>query len=127
MVGIAILAVPSLLALCMGHFIGASIFIVIGIMPFCGEIRIAQKYQRILNLLGDISFPLYLFHIPVMALLMILGVRATAPMAAASFLVATAALYGIDYPARALFSRLIRFSAIAGMRPDAETERTIVL
>jgi peptidoglycan/LPS O-acetylase OafA/YrhL len=102
-VGAAILILPSGFALFFGHFTGAPLFISIFTLLLMGEFKVRERHLRICNLLGDISYPLYLFHIPVMVLLLTLGVKATAPMVIASLAFSLAALYGIDYPSRSYF------------------------
>ena len=101
--GAALLAIPSVLALFFGHFTGLPLFISIFVLMVSREFKIAKECRRIFNYLGDLSFPLYLFHMPVMALMLSLGARSTPPMITAALLVSIAALHGIDYPARVFF------------------------
>jgi peptidoglycan/LPS O-acetylase OafA/YrhL len=101
--GIAMLLIPSVLALFFGHFTGLPLFISIFTLLLSGEFKIPDLFCRICSFLGDVSFPLYLFHIPVMVLLISFGVRASAPIVFTALLASCAALYAIDYPSRAYF------------------------
>jgi peptidoglycan/LPS O-acetylase OafA/YrhL len=103
--GAAILIFPSGFALFFGYFTGAPLFISIFTLLLVGEFKLGQRHRRFCNLLGDLSYPLYLFHIPTIVLLLTVGVTATAPMVVASFVVSLAVLYGIDYPSRSYFNR----------------------
>jgi peptidoglycan/LPS O-acetylase OafA/YrhL len=98
--GAAILILPSGFALFFAHFTGAPLFISIFTLLLIGEFKVRERHRRFCNLLGDLSYPLYLFHIPIIVLLLTVGVTATAPMVIASFAVSLAVLYGIDYPCR---------------------------
>jgi peptidoglycan/LPS O-acetylase OafA/YrhL len=102
--GAVILTFPSVFALFFGHFTGAPLFISVFTLLLSTEVRIGPRGQKICNLLGDISYPLYLFHVPVMVLLLTFGVKTTLPLIIASLLISAAVLYGIDYPSRRLFS-----------------------
>jgi peptidoglycan/LPS O-acetylase OafA/YrhL len=68
-----------------------------------GEFRLSKQRQRVCFILGDISFPLYLFHIPTMVLLLSFGVKGSTSMAIGSLLASAVALYGMDYPSRRCF------------------------
>lgn len=107
-VGIALLIIPSVFALFFGHFTGLPLFVSIFTLLLSGEFKVPNILLRIYNFLGDVSFPLYLFHIPVMVLLVSLGVRATTPLVVASLLVSCGALYAIDYPSRAYFGTKVK-------------------
>jgi peptidoglycan/LPS O-acetylase OafA/YrhL len=109
--GMAILLIPSVLALFFGHFTGLPLFISIFTLLLSGEFELSSLLCRICNFLGDVSFPLYLFHIPVMVLLISLGVRTSLPIVATALFASCIALCAIDYPARALFRARSRVSA----------------
>jgi peptidoglycan/LPS O-acetylase OafA/YrhL len=102
-IGIAVLVIPSVYALFFGKFTGAPLFITIFVLFLSGEFRLSKQCQRICFILGDISFPLYFFHIPTMVLLLSFGVKGSASMVIGSLLASVVALYGIDYPSRRCF------------------------
>jgi peptidoglycan/LPS O-acetylase OafA/YrhL len=98
--GITILFLPSIFACCCGHFTGLPLFISIIAVVFCSRANLPSAAQDILNFLGDLSFPVYLFHMPVMAACLSFGLGQTLPMVVAVLLVSVLALYTIDYPIR---------------------------
>ncbi|MFL9947265.1 acyltransferase [Paraburkholderia agricolaris] len=103
--GFAILAFPSVFALTLGHFTGAPLFISIFVVVMSAEVRISPKLIKVCNFLGDLSFPLYLFHFPAMVLALRLGSNRSAITLAAMLAASVAALYLVDYPSRKLFGR----------------------
>lgn len=102
-VGFAVLVIPSVYALYFGHFTGAPLFISLFVLVLSREFQLSERLQRACLFLGDVSFPLYLFHIPTMVLLLSLGVKGSAAMVIGSLLASVLALYGIDYPSRRHF------------------------
>jgi peptidoglycan/LPS O-acetylase OafA/YrhL len=104
-VGFLILAAPSVFAMTVGHFTGAPLFISIFVLLMSGEFRLAPKITKACIFLGDLSFPLYLFHIPAMILALKLGSNRSAITLAVVIVVSVAALYLVDYPSRKFFSK----------------------
>jgi peptidoglycan/LPS O-acetylase OafA/YrhL len=102
-IGIAVLLIPSVYAHFFGYPTGAPLFIAIFVLFLSGEFRLSKQCRRICLFLGDISFPLYLFHVPTMVLLFSFGVNGSALMVVGSLLVSIVALYGVDYPSRRRF------------------------
>jgi len=108
LLGFLILTVPAVYMLCTGHFMGKSLFITIVVLLLAEVIPLSAALVPRLNFLGDLSFPLYLFHIPTMAFL--LSFHPTSKwlmpwlMVGSSLLVSLAALYWVDYPCRRLFA-----------------------
>ena len=114
LVGLGILVIPSLCALYFGHFTGAPLFATILVMLLNGKVDVSKRWRDLLLLLGDLSFPLYLFHIPTMVLLLTFGLHGSAWMVGGSFLASAAALFLIDYPCRRYFrTDALRLSHIA--------------
>jgi len=104
-IGFAVLALPSVFVLTLGGFTGAPLFISIFVLVISGEVTIGKRAIKICNFLGDLSFPLYLFHIPAMVIALKLGSNRSVITLASMILLSTAALYLVDYPSRKLFSR----------------------
>ncbi|RKF43531.1 acyltransferase [Paraburkholderia fungorum] len=103
--GFVVLALPSVFALTHGHFTGAPLFITIFVLVMSGELTMGKRAIKICNFLGDLSFPLYLFHIPAMVIALKLGSNRSIITLASMILLSTAALYLVDYPSRKLFGR----------------------
>jgi peptidoglycan/LPS O-acetylase OafA/YrhL len=70
------------------------------VLILSSEVTLSQRVARIADWLGDLSFPLYLFHIPAFVLMLTLGVKNTWLVLSGPVLIATVALYLIDYPSR---------------------------
>ncbi len=113
-VGAVILAAPSTCALFFGHFTGLPLFISIFMLLLSHEMEISVGWQKVLNWAGDVSYPLYLFHMPVLAILVSRGYRNTLLMTVTSLLLSVLALQCIDYPCRAQLRRRIPKNVIAG-------------
>jgi peptidoglycan/LPS O-acetylase OafA/YrhL len=103
--GFFVLAAPSVFSLTVGHFTGATLFISIFVLLLSSEFRLSPRMVKVGNFLGDLSFPLYLFHAPAMILALRLGSKWSFVTLSTMFLVPLAALYLVDYPSRKLFAR----------------------
>jgi peptidoglycan/LPS O-acetylase OafA/YrhL len=111
--GFVLLALPSVLALTLGRFTGAPLFISIFVIVLSSEFHVPKQYLRACNFLGDYSYALYLFHIPAMIAALALGARYSITALISAFAVSLAAIYGVDYPSRKLFRyRRARSSAM---------------
>ena len=102
--GFFILAAPAMLALPTRHFVGEPLMITIMVLVASSEVRLSSRYINIFNFLGDLSYPLYLFHIPCIVLALVLGMTNTGGILAATLLVSMLALLLVDYPCRKLFA-----------------------
>jgi peptidoglycan/LPS O-acetylase OafA/YrhL len=103
--GFAILALPSVFAATLGHFTGAPLFVAIFVLVLAAEWAVPKPVVRALNFLGDVSYPMYLLHFPVMMGVLLLGFHRLNVMIAAVSAVSVLALYLVDYPARRFFQR----------------------
>lgn len=103
--GYVLLIAPPLVAASLGRSPGIPYFITAFVLMVSHEISLSARLSRVLNLLGDISYPLYLIQMPTLALLVVAGVHHRWLVYPILVLVATAFLYGVDYPARAFFKR----------------------
>ena len=66
------------------------------------EFSIPTRATKFADWLGDLSFPLYLFHVPALVLMLTLGVKNVVLVLCGPFAIACAALYLVDYPSRRL-------------------------
>jgi peptidoglycan/LPS O-acetylase OafA/YrhL len=103
--GFLVLAAPSVFSMTVGHFTGAPLFISIFVLLLSSEFRVSPRMIKVGNFLGDLSFPLYLFHFPALILALRLGSNRSIITLATMLLVSLAALYLVDYPCRKLFAR----------------------
>ncbi|HTQ71837.1 MAG TPA: hypothetical protein VMH92_10135 [Acidocella sp.] len=110
--GVAILIFPSLYALFFNHFTGLPLFISLFVLLLSPEFKLSARMQKLFNWAGDVSYPLYLFHMQVIAVLASLGCRNSAALVAAALGVSVAALYGVDYPCRKLFGTAARYRLV---------------
>jgi peptidoglycan/LPS O-acetylase OafA/YrhL len=100
-----VLAAPSVFAATVGHFTGAPLFISIFVLVMSSEFKLSPRLIKAGNFLGDLSFPLYLFHFPAMILALRLGSDRSIITLGSMLVVSLAALYLVDYPSRKLFAR----------------------
>ena len=67
---------------------------VVGVVAVAGRVPVNRSVGRVLDYLGDLSYPLYLFHLPTFLLAYsIMGVRSPAALLAAAVGVSAAALF----------------------------------
>jgi peptidoglycan/LPS O-acetylase OafA/YrhL len=75
----------------------ATYLISLGAILAATRVRLPSSLRSVAAYLGDLSYPLYLFHFPVCLLLFIhFGIRSAGVFLAASMLVTVAALHGVD-------------------------------
>ena len=106
-IGFCLLTFPSILALFFNHFTGLPLFITIFVVILCGEIRLPAAFRRPFGWLGDVSYPLYLFHPPVIFWCLYFGVFNTLLIVPGALFAAVAALYLIDRPFSRILSKML--------------------
>jgi peptidoglycan/LPS O-acetylase OafA/YrhL len=99
-VGILLLLGPALFAISIGHSTGAPYLIVAFILIFVQRFKLTPIQEKIGNLAGDYSYPLYLFHFPSLILGLHAGLHTSVKLIPVMFLIPLVALYGIDRPIR---------------------------
>lgn len=97
-VGYAILFIPLLFAYSSGTPVGRAVIIGFSAVALCDEVQIPIKYKSISGWLGDISYPIYAFHFPVMIFATILHVVSGEIMFIATILVSAISLNFIESP-----------------------------
>jgi peptidoglycan/LPS O-acetylase OafA/YrhL len=60
---------------------------------------------KFFDFLGDLSYPIYLFHVAAMALMVFLGFQGLFVFALGVLGVSVASLYLVEYPVRKIFRR----------------------
>jgi peptidoglycan/LPS O-acetylase OafA/YrhL len=106
--GAVLLFAPPFYAMTRQHSPGVPMFIAIFVLLLSDELQISFRLRKIFNLLGDYSYPLYLFHMPAMIGSVILGVKGPILPVLVAALVSLAALYGIDYPVSKFLTKKMR-------------------
>ena len=117
-IGWLLLAVPSIYAWHRGQFTGVPLFVTIGVMILCSEIRLPARAREICNFLGEVSFPLYLFHTIVLILFASYGVSNTVVMVLSALAASVAMLYLVDYPCQKYGRRHLAASRSAAILHD---------
>ncbi len=100
-IGFALLVFPSILAFFLGRFVGFPLFIATTVLVLSAEFRLSARVRRVFNYCGEVSFPLYLFHMQVFVALLSLGVRRSIIILLGPPLFSAATLYFVDHPSRA--------------------------
>jgi peptidoglycan/LPS O-acetylase OafA/YrhL len=103
--GILMLIVPPLIAYLHGTFTGAPLFLTLGLLIVSDAVSFQKSTRAILNWLGDISYPIYLFHFAGIMALTSLGIRNNTLDFLACVVLAIALFYIIDYPIRLIKSK----------------------
>ena len=118
-VGFAIVAAPPVAAVILGHDMGLPMFMSVFVLVLSTEFAVPPSLSRLFILLGDVSYPLYLLHLPVIVLALALGyssvISFTAPL-----MISVLSVYLVDYPSRKLLKRWF-FTSGARRKLAAET------
>ena len=122
--GLLVICLPPILVLHYGHFIGVPMFISIFALIICETLKFSPQLRRTLDYLGDLSYPMYLFQVPVMIIVITLGSTNKYLIVGCIVLLSVASLHFIDYPCREAYKRHHRGQAgvIAGYRKYAQEE-----
>jgi peptidoglycan/LPS O-acetylase OafA/YrhL len=102
--GFTVLALPATLGLALSKNWGLPLLLTIFVLTMSTEVKVAERIGRFFDFLGDVSYPLYLFHLPTMMALLALGVSNGFALLAGPLVIAALALYGIDLPIRSRLS-----------------------
>ena len=102
-----ILSVPCMIVWHFGGTLYLATILTVVALTLCRDIKIpSAPLRRALIWLGDLSYPLYLAHLPIMIALSYYGVRSSLVLVAGSIVAATAMLQLIDLPLRRRERRL---------------------
>jgi peptidoglycan/LPS O-acetylase OafA/YrhL len=102
--GFTVLALPATLSLALGKNWGLPLLFSIFVLIMSTEVSVTGRLGKFCDFLGDVSYPLYLFHLPTMMALLALGVNTSLALLLGPLALATVALYAIDMPIRSRFS-----------------------
>jgi peptidoglycan/LPS O-acetylase OafA/YrhL len=109
----ALLTIPVMLVMRLGGVIYIPTIATLAVLMVCRTVQLPTPSIKLYaNWLGDISYPLYLCHIPIIILLSYWGVRNSVWLVAGVMLGSVAMLYIVDYPCRKLGVRSSRFRRI---------------
>jgi peptidoglycan/LPS O-acetylase OafA/YrhL len=101
--GYVLLFFPLILALALNHNrIGSAVWVGAAALAFCEDIPIAQTWRAACRWLGDLSYPIYAVHVPIVILYVYWGVKAPSLIALTVIVVSIVVLHAIDLPARRL-------------------------
>jgi len=98
--GVCVTVVPAALAAAAGYFVGLPLSMTLAILMFSDRLRLRVAAIATLVWLGDLAFPIYLSHTPVVAFLCDRHVTNSIALTAASVAVSAIVLHLVDYPAR---------------------------
>ncbi|HEX8926875.1 MAG TPA: hypothetical protein VF786_13840, partial [Terriglobales bacterium] len=104
--GFTILAFPATLSLALGRNWGLPLLFSVFVLIMSTEISVSGKAGTFFNFLGDVSYPLYLFHLPAMMALLAFGFTNSFVLLLAPLTLALLVLKTIDLPIRSRFSRM---------------------
>jgi len=102
--GFTILAFPATLALALNNNWGLPLFFSIFVLILSTELVVPAKLARFFDFLGDVSYPLYLFHLPALIAMLALGITNSIGLLIGPLALAVLVLYMIDLPLRSRFS-----------------------
>lgn len=105
--GFCVLAFPCVLAFFFGRSVGFPCFATIFALVMCEELRLPGKIVKIFDFLGDLSYPVYLFHVAVMALMVWMGFQGLWVYCLVVVGFSVLSVYAIDYPSRKLFAKIV--------------------
>jgi peptidoglycan/LPS O-acetylase OafA/YrhL len=107
------LAIPT------GVFIGAPFLITVFTLILSSQYQLRKRISKTFVFLGDVSYPLYLFHIPVLIAVIVYGSTHASVIIGLSLIVSVASLYAIDYPCRLIFRKRAAIAPLDQAVPTA--------
>lgn len=126
--GFAILAFPATLALALNKNWGLPLIFSIFVLVLSTEVVVRGKLARLLNLMGDVSYPLYLFHLPALIVMLAFGITDNIVLLIAPLTLAVLLLYMIDFPIRSRTSSRkedARVHVTASVSPSADLDEAL--
>jgi peptidoglycan/LPS O-acetylase OafA/YrhL len=99
--GYALLFLPLAVAANFG-WIGLSVWLGAVALAVCEDVRLADWLRPAFRWLGDLSYPLYAIHGPILGIGIVWGVRSPAAIALASLIAGIVILHVVDLPSRRL-------------------------
>jgi peptidoglycan/LPS O-acetylase OafA/YrhL len=103
--GVCLLIVPATVAAAAGYFIGLPLLLTLVILMLSDRVKLGIAATAALVWSGDLAFPLYLSHTPVVAFLCNLRITNSLALTAACLAVSAIVVHCVDYPARRWLSR----------------------
>lgn len=108
--GFAVLIFPILVAMVDG-WVGRAAVIGVMAVALCEEVNVPPRFIGVIEWLGELSYPIYAVHVPVLVLCLHFHILSPAITLVASIVVSIAVLHIVDLPLRkwgVRFSRRIR-------------------
>jgi peptidoglycan/LPS O-acetylase OafA/YrhL len=99
--GYAILLVPFMVAIVIRLWIGEAVIFGIAGLLVCDRIKLPARMIAILNWLGELSYPIYAVHVPIVVFFLYFHAVMPAVAALTSILVSITILHSVDLPLRA--------------------------
>ena len=100
---IVLLIAPALFTLTIDHSTGVPYFIAAFVLIAAEDFSVPAWGRKVLNFLGDWSYPLYLFHMACFIVMLHFGSSRSIITLSGAFGISLAALLLVDYPCRRLF------------------------
>jgi peptidoglycan/LPS O-acetylase OafA/YrhL len=108
--GFAVLIFPILIAMVNG-WVGRAAVIGIMAVALCEQLKVPQRLAGFIEWLGELSYPIYALHVPVLVFCLLFHIRSPVLTLIASIVVSIAVLHIVDLPLRkwgVRFSKRIR-------------------
>jgi peptidoglycan/LPS O-acetylase OafA/YrhL len=110
---ITLLVLPIVVTILAHRFTGMPLLVTLVILLVSSEIRLSRDIIVIFEWLGDLSYPIYLFHGMILVTACSIGRHGELSVVAAILAVSIAALYLVDYPCRKLFKQRVKLIRMA--------------
>jgi peptidoglycan/LPS O-acetylase OafA/YrhL len=101
--GYTVLIIPAFFAYFLLTFLGAAFWIGLFAVAFCDRLWVPKWSRAVMKWLGDVSYPLYLLHVPVLILCVHYHITSSVAICTLAVLASIAALHLVDLPIRRRF------------------------
>ncbi|WP_321867768.1 acyltransferase family protein [Paraburkholderia tropica] len=102
---VAFLLVPTIVTVTLDGYIGVPMLVTLFVLLISEDVLLGGRLVAIFNWLGDLSYPMYLFHGMTLIVMTMTGYPGEIRTLSAVFVVSILVLYAVDYPGRTFLKR----------------------
>ncbi|WP_294540150.1 acyltransferase, partial [uncultured Rhodoblastus sp.] len=105
-IGYVVLFTPVIMASVSGTFVGRAVIIAVVAIALCEELPVGPKLSIIFRWLGDISYPIYAYHVAVIFGLYSIGVHSSVILTCVVITLSALSLHWIERPIQGMMNKV---------------------